>query len=745
MKTFNTPLLAFIATVLLLAVAWQSSVAATLSGVVRDEQRQPLAAVTVSIPALKRGMITEDDGKFTFDRIPNGTYTLQFSLIGYAVETRQVRAGVEKEPLSVMLRISPLDAPSVTVTAGPQPTDALTTPQAVSVLQGRQLDQNRGEAVMQSIKNTPGVSLYTTGSGIAKPVIRGLTSQRVLVVVDGIRQEGQQWGDEHGPEIDPLDVDKIEVVRGPGSVLYGSDALGGVVNILRPETPSVSSGAPLLEGEVLFNGFTNNRQGAGALSLSGAKGSVGYRGNISLRNANDTRTPVGKLFNSGEGERNGSFLIGATGEWGSVAVDFGHFGQRLEIHEDPAEDPTATPFQRIKHDKVHLHANFPVHLFRLEMNGSYQWDDRREFETAAATAPVLNLRLNTASLDVKAHHQPVGPVYGTVGFAVVRQTNASLATEKLIPDYNLTNMAGFLFEEIKIGTVNLSAGIRGDTRTMEVKTSPVLGVTAQTRSYNALSATSGLTWRIAEPLAVTVSVGKGWRAPTAFELFVDGVHEGSVRYEIGDAALKSEASLNTESSLRYASPRFQGEATVFRNRLNRYIYNSPTNQIDLASGFPIYLNKQANATLVGAEFSFQAQVAQWLILSGGVNLIHGSNEAANTPLPLMPASNGHVGARLTVPVWVGLHNPYFSVETRVVTAQKRIEVFETPTPGYTLVDLEIGWEIPLGPTRRITVDLAVKNLLDRAYTDHLSRYKVYALDPGRNLSLKLAVPFTLAK
>lgn len=745
MKTFNTPLLALIATALLSAVPSQSAAAATLTGVVRDEQRQPLAAVVVSIPALKRGMVTEEDGKFVFDRIPNGTYTLQFSLLGYSVETRQVRAGVDKEPLAVLLRISPLDVPSVTVTAGPQPTDALSTPQAVSVLQGRQLDQNRGEAVMQSIQNTPGVSLYTTGSGIAKPVIRGLTSQRVLVVADGIRQEGQQWGDEHGPEIDALDVDRIEVVRGPGSVLYGSDAVGGVVNILRPETPSVSSGAPLLEGEVLFNGFTNNRQSAGALSLSGAKGPIGYRGNFSLRDVKDTRTPAGRLSNSGEGERNGSVLIGASGERGSVAIDVGHFGQRVEIHEDPAEEPGATPFQRIQHDRVHLHANFPVHLFRVEVNGSWQRDDRREFEEATATTAVLNLRLNTATLDVKAHHQPVGPVYGTVGFAAVRQTNASLATEKLIPDYTLTNFAAFLFEEIKIGTVNLSAGIRGDTRTMKVKTSPVLGVTAQTRSYKALSATSGLTWRIAEPLAVTVSVGKGWRAPTAFELFVDGVHEGSVRYEIGDAALRTEASLNTESSLRYASPRFQSEATVFRNRLNRYIYTSPTNQIDPVSGFPIYLNKQTNATLLGAEFSFQAHVVQWLILSGGINLIHGSNAATRVPLPLMPANNGFAGVRLTLASWRGLHNPYFSFETRVVTAQNRIEIYETPTPGFTLVNIGMGWEIPMGIARRLTVDIAVKNLLDRAYADHLNRYKAYALDPGRNLSLKLAVPFTLAK
>jgi iron complex outermembrane receptor protein len=744
MKAARGRIIVFWATAFLMLLQ-EDGVAATLSGIVLDEQGQPLSGVSVLIPALQRGAVTNDEGKFSFEKLPAGVYTVQFTLIGYGFEARQVRLDANTMPLSITLRISPVQSSVVTVTAGPQPTDVLMSPQAVSIVEGRQLDQNSGETVMQSIKKTPGVALYTTGTGVAKPVIRGLTSQRVLVVTDGIRQGGQQWGDEHGPEIDPLDVDRIEVVRGPSSVLYGSDALGGVVNIIGPEVPSASAGVPLLEGQAVLNGFSNNRQAAGALSLAGAKGLIGYRGNLSLRDAGDTRTPGGTLSNSGAREINGSGMIGTTGAWGSVGIDYAHFGQRLEIHEDPAEDPAATPFQSIQHDKVHLHSNFPFERLRLEAHGAWQRNDRREFEEQTAQSPVLNLRLHTITLDVKAHHLPVGPVFGTAGFSVERQRNASLAEEKLIPDFDLLNLGGFIYEEVRIGAVNVSGGVRMDTRNIDVKASQDLGVAAQTRDYRAVSGTTGVTWRIAEPFSIAANVGRGWRAPTAFELFVDGVHEGTVRFEVGDATLKPESSLNVESSLRYASARVQGEATVFRNRINRYIFSSPTGQIDPASGFQIYEIKQANATLIGAELALQAQVAPWLILNGGINLVQGTNEALKTPLPLMPANNGRVGARVTTASWLGLTNPYISVDAKIVAGQHRIEAFETPSSGYTLLDMGIGWEIPLNHSHRLTVDLAAKNLLDKAYTDHLSRYKAYALDPGRNILLKISVPFTLAE
>jgi iron complex outermembrane receptor protein len=740
----------FICAVLIFAIvagpsfAEPSASLQSLSGTVLNEKQSPLANVNVTIPALKRGTTTDVAGKFTFDKLPAAIYVVAISQIGYRSETRTVNLTNGDATLTVTLHVSPLTMSTVTVTAKPQPTDVLTTPQAVAVLEGAQLNQLRGQTIIQSLEKSPGVSLYTTGAGIAKPVIRGLTSQRVLVVTDGVRQEGQQWGDEHGPEIDALDVDRIEVVRGPNSVLYGSDALGGVINIIKVEIPSASAGAPQLGGNFLLNGFSNNNQGAGALSLYGASGIWGYRANLSLRDGSDVRTPDGKLFNSGGNEHNGSGMLGLQGDWGSVSADYSRFNEKLQIHEDPAEDPEATPFQKIQHDKVHLHANLPFPALRLEVNGGWQQNHRREFEEIDATDPALNLILKTTSVEVKAHHQPLGSTFGTIGLSLLRQKNETLGEEKLIPAYTTTNVAGFIYEETHIQEMSFSAGLRYDTRNLEVTANEDLGVPAQTRDYHAVTGTVGAVWRAAEPLAFALNVGRGWRSPVAYELFVNGVHEGTVRFDIGDSTLQPETSLNFDLSARFATARVQGEITGFHNRINRFIFASPTGEIDPESGFDNYQLKQADATLVGAELSLQAQAANWLILEGGADFVRGANDQTDQPLPLMPANRIKLGARLTGTAWGKLANPYIAFNSKVMLAQNRIEAYETKTGGYTLFDLGAGVEIPAG-AQKVSVDLAVENLFDKAYRDHLNRYKAYALNPGRNVTLKASVPFTVAR
>jgi iron complex outermembrane receptor protein len=578
------------------------------------------------------------------------------------------------------------------------------------------LEQKRGQTVIQSIENSPGVTLFTTGANIVKPVIRGLTSQRVLVVSDGIRQEGQQWGDEHSPEIDALDVERIEVVRGPNSVLYGSDALGGVVNIIKPELPSADERAPILGGNLLLNGFSNNRQGAGAVSAHGAKGTVGYRGSFSYRKGKDVSTPDGKLFNSGAEDIAGSGTIGAKGAWGSLSADYSHITQEEQIHEDPAEDPTATPFERNKHDRMHLHGNFPLRKVRLEVNGGWQQNDRNEFEAEDEPDPALHLLLKTATFDVKAHHLPFGKVFGTVGFSLMHQKNETKGEEHLIPGFDLLNVAGYIYEEARLKDVTLSAGLRFDTRSMDVDSNSDLGVLKQTRDYEAVSGTAGLVWHAAEPLALAVSAGRGWRAPTAFELFANGVHEGTIRFEAGDSTIEPEESFNVDLSLRYASARLQAEATVFRNRITGFIFASPTGAVDTASGFEIFQYRQSDATLIGAEFVLKGQATHWLVLSAGADLVRGTNDRTDEPLPFMPANRLKLGARFIQSSWGSLSNLYFSLGSKIVAEQNRVEPNEAPSKGYALFDAGLGAEIPLG-AQRVHLDFAVENLLDKAYRD----------------------------
>lgn len=722
----------------------QVSFAQSLSGTVVDESNTPLPYVNVSLPTLHRGAVTNDQGKFIIEKLRPGVYLVEFTHLGYKKETRSVTIASDDVNITVVLHESALQLPGIIVTGKPQPTDILSSSQSVSVVEGRELDRFRGQNVIQALENTTGVSTYTTGAGIAKPVIRGLTSQRVLVVSDGARQEGQQWGDEHGPEIDAFDVEKIEVLRGPSSVLYGSDALGGVVNVIRHHLPSAEEGDPSLGGVLTLNGFSNNRHTAGNLSLNGASGAIGYRGHFSLRDAGGVTTPEGKLFNSGLKEFNGGGLLGTKGTWGTASIDYSHFGQELQIHEDPAEDPNATPYQKIQHDKIHFHGDLPTQDIRLEVDGSWQKNVRREFEEKDAVEPVLHLRLNTYSFDVKGHHQPIGSLFGTLGFSLMSQKNETLAEEKLIPGFNLLNLAGFLYEEARFGNVILSAGLRYDARSMEVEETPDLNVEAQTRNYDAVTGSVGLVYRASEPVAFTLNVGRGWRAPTAFELFVDGVHEGTVQYLIGDRTLNNEQSLNVDMSVRYATNRVQGELTLFQNKIANYIFASPTGEVDSASRFQKYVLKQADATLLGAELSLQAQVTEWLILTGGFDYIRGTNDKTEKSLPLIPANRIKAGTKLTTASMGDILNPYISANVKAVSSQDRVEEFETPTSGYTLFDVGVGGEIAIGSSRA-SVDLSIDNLFDAAYRDHMNRFKAYALNPGRNIALKISIPLSIVK
>jgi len=391
-----------------------------------------------------------------------------------------------------------------------------------------------------------------------------------------------------------------------------------------------------------------------------------------------------------------------------------------------------------------MKANIPTSSLRYEVNAGYQHNDRKEFDSKGAATPRLHLVLNTGTFDVKAHHAPIGPLYGTFGISSMIQSNRTLAVDKLIPGYNQQDYAAFVYEQAKFGGLNLSAGGRFDTRNLDVLNTPDLGVSAANRKYNAFSGSFGAAYHILPDLSVTANIGNAWRAPTVFELFVDGVHEGTLRYEVGDSNLKPEKATNVETSLKYVSTRFVGEVTLYNNHIPRYIFGNPTDQFDPASGFRKYDITQANARIQGIDAQLQIELTDWLAFDGSYSMLRGRNLELDSYLPFMPADHGRVGFHLSKSRLGKLHQPYFSIHTSIYGKQDRVAKNEIVTKGYTLVDASLGADVHLGSTP-LQVDLSVDNLFDRAYTDHLSRYREYALNPGRNVVLKVQIPFRLVK
>ena len=750
--------------------------AQTLSGSVSGDNGMAITNASVSVAALHRTVVADNAGKFAFGNIPQGSYVVEFSLIGYKKETRHVTMVQGDVVLNVTLTSTPLELAVLTVTAEPEPASIAEASLSTTVVEGRELRRERGQSLGQTIEYAPGVAAFSGSPMSMKPVIRGLSAQRVLVVAGGVRLESQTWDEPQSPEINVLDVDRIEIVRGTNSVLYGSDALGGVVNVVKSELQSSGDGAPTLRGNLTMNAFSNSPQVGSGISVMGASNAWSYRGNFSGRYAGDytapagrtasgTRVSAGSVFNSGGNEINGSASVGTKREWGTFMLDATHFGQKYFIAPEPGrkeyelnintggyDSLSAAPSQEILHETATAYASLPLSFARLELTGTYQRNSRKEEGVAETDAdeqkkadlgikPEAQLILNTFSLDAKAHHHALGPLNGTVGISATYQSNSTEGQKSIIPNFTALNLAGFVYEGLRIvNSVRLTGGLRYDTRSLKAEADTQLTNAAQTLNFNAVSGTIGCAWNIDGPLTLAVNAGRGWRAPVAAELFFKGSDEGAVRYKVGDQSLVPEVSLNVESSLRYSSPVVSAEISVYQNTISHYIFLTPTGQ--KASGLDVYGYRQSDATIVGGEFSLQASVAAWCILEGGVDMLRGTDNSADAPLPLIPANRLKGGVRLISGEWNGVHDAYILARVRSMQKQDRISLFESVTPAYSLVELGVGGEVTVA-TYRCELDIIVTNALDQAYYDHLSRYKEYALDPGRNIQLKLSVPFEI--
>lgn len=769
-----------------------------IKGNVQSLNGRPIEHATLFLQEIKRTSSVDNQGNFEYQHLPPGTYTLYISANGFQPETKIIELKDKDQTVAIILLPTNLEFESINVTAKSNHVDFLSSPQSITTIKGRQLQRLRGENIASIMQNTPGVSTLTTGAGSAKPVIRGLSGPRVLVMSDGVRQEDQQFGDDHTVDLDAFGINRVEIVRGPGSVLYGSDALSGVVNVIRNKAPTQMEGAPALAGTASYNSFSNNKQDAGDLSLYGYNynSNIGYRVQANERKAGRVTTPNGTLPNTGFTESNKSVSVGTDGTWGNIYLDSFRREFKQDLYDNPNENPDSKTFQSAIHDKNHLHSFLIFSAGNLEIDLGYQRNNRREVPDKNIYVPIreslfsgdvedftksyqifqvnqnrkkqgLNLLLDTGTLDVKFHHKSLLGWRGTVGVSGMNQRNATIGTEALIPGYSLISLGGFILEEYKLGDFTFSSGLRADKRSIDIKSNIDLGVTEETKNFSASTGTVGTVWRFAKPFSLALNAGKGFRAPTPFELYSNGVHEGTGRFESGKNQLKPETSINYDTSLRYASSKIQAEITFFRNTIQDYIYSVSQGKFDEDSGLPKYHYRQDKAVLTGGEFSIQAELTKYISMNGGIDLLRGSvykkldpsslltlessdpnliySDLQTKALPRMTPNRARIGFRFTKEEFIFLQKPYFSVGGRFISSQYRVDKLETTTSSYNLYDIGLGFELPSlqnGPDVA-TFDFAVTNLFNKSYVDHLSRYKDYALNPGINVSFKITIPFSV--
>jgi iron complex outermembrane recepter protein len=719
-----------------------------VSGLVTDSAGAPLADARVLLTELRRATVSSPEGRFVFPEVAPGVYHLSVSAIGFAPVVERFTVSEQDTVLHISLKPSIVELQALQVTASPNATTLLNSPQPVSALSGDELALAQAPSLGETIAALPGVRSLSTGTGIGKPVIRGLTSNRVLVIADGQRLETQQWGDEHSPNVDTEDADRVEVIRGPASVLYGSDALGGVVNVVPKELPDAIGRPGFVSGDISTAYSTNNRQPDGTLALEGAQGGLGFRASVTGRTSDDIRTPAGELFNSGNRSLGGTGSLGYRADWGSVNATYSHRDEKLEIHEDPAEDPTATPLQRIGEDRAKVGLTLPLGNSRLEADAGFERNRRREFEAADATDVALGLLSKTYTANLHYHHTPIGRWAGAVGVSGIYNSFDKFGEETLIPNTTAKSGGFYVFEQAEYGRWGLSVGGRYDYRRLDVDSDAELGTTAQHRTYNSVTGNLGLLYHLSEPTALVLNVGRGFRAPSSFDLFANGVHEGTVAFERGNPDLKNERSLNTDLAFRVQTGSLRGEIGAFANFIQNFIFSRPTTEVDPASGFQIFDVSQGDARLLGFEGAFEYHPTRYLHLQGTADYTNAQNTTTDEPLPTIPPFRATYTVRLEGEQAGWLESPYLSLGGETNARQTRLDPSEAEffaqsgyqSQGYTLVNLGAGFTLPTGKNG-VRVDFTLRNVLDKKYADFLSRYKTYALDPGRNLTVRVSTGF----
>jgi outer membrane receptor protein involved in Fe transport len=709
-----------------------------------DAQGQPVAGARVTLAELSTATRTDAAGAFAFG-VARGRYTVVVEGSGFVSATQTVTVP-SAETIDITVQEGVLRLDPVNVTATRAPADAMRSPLPVTMMGEERVRREHSVSLAKAVSQLAGVHAVSTGEQIGKPVLRGLSGARVLVLENGHRLEDYSWSDEDGPSVESRLEQRIEVIRGPASVLYGSDAIGGVINALPAALPDATSGHGFGRGEVEAYAASNNREVGTALRYEGASGRLGWRAFLVGRFGEDLHTPAGKLENTGFGAANGEILLGMHSGAGTSTLRYSRYGGEFKLLEangpppgtEPAEEEG--PERKLSDDRVQFDGNYLVGPVRLETKGQWQRhfiselsDDLSQGGQKVETE-VFNLVLNTLTGDVLLHHGGERQS-GSVGVSFFHQNNDTRGVVPLVPDAGISSFAGFAFEQWNADHVSLLGGARLERRAVDAKANSGLGLSHESRDYTVAVGNLGLVLRAADGLALALNAGRAWRAPNLFEMFANGPRLGEARYEIGRADLEAETSFNLDAALRWERPRLRGELAAYRNRISNYIHVTPTS--DFINNLRVFRYLQGDATLTGGEVSLEAEPTRALTVRGRYDRVHADNDESDEPLPLVPPATGAIEAELHRAHFGWVEQGYLGAELEFAAKKSRLAANELGTDGYTLVHFEAGVQHRFG-ARRLRLDLRLRNATNVSYRNFLSRYKEFAEDPGRNIVLRLS-------
>jgi iron complex outermembrane recepter protein len=727
---------------------------------------EPLPGAVLFIQETNKGYQANSKGFISVAGLCAGKYTILTSFVGYKTDTLFLEVR-KNRALNFSLEQIIETIGEVEVT-GKREDDKPLVSQIRDDVRGEDLVRVRGATLGEALSGVPGVYTLQTGPTIFKPVIHGLHSNRILILNNGVRQEGQQWGSEHAPEVDPFVATKLSIVKGPSSIRYGSDAIGGVILV----EPSAMSSISKTSGEVNLVGATNNRMGvvSGILQSSSGNG-WSWRAQGTLRRGGNVKTPHYYLENTGFDEANFSAAVSFLRPDYGVETYYSEFNTTLGIFTGTVAESVSDleaainrpqpitpsyfsyaigrPYQHVKHDLIKANA-YKVfrNQSRIDAVFARQENVRSEYDYVPLNGsqnPELYLRLISHTVDAVYKMKSVRRYSASTGINGITQGNVR-EYEVLIPNFRNYGAGAFYIGQWSNDRLTLEGGARYDYRWLRayMLDNNTAQVVTPTWVFHNFTGTLGSQYYLRENLSWVVNASTAWRAPTVNELESQGVHQSAVAYEIGNPDLHSERAYTASTGIRYQTNRLQAELGLYNNLIDGYIFLKPDLQFihTVRGSYPTYTYTQVNARFRGVDLSANVRLTDSLSLISKTSLLYAWNQTIHDYLQLVPANRFENGFRYGIRSHGRIRNFYVAMSGIYVAHQYRVPPnsdYLPPPPAYTLLQANLGISIPLGK-QQVGFSLTCTNLLNVAYRDYMDRFRYFNDEPGRNFTLRIRIP-----
>lgn len=736
----------------------------------------PLPYAQITCVELQRGVLSDSLGRYSLDGLCPGEYTFVCRHIGC-------------EPITVVLNVResfnyifrhhhlPQELGAVDIVAERRGYNAV---QGTQRLARKDLDLNQGKSLADLAGIFNGVSILRNGATIGKPVIRGLHSNRVLIMNNGVRQEGQQWGNEHAPEIDPFIANQVILIKGASSVRFGSDAIAGVIQV----EPAAIRAAPGLGGRIQMVGITNGRTGVGNAMLEGRfvkwpswswriQGSAKYGGNL--------HTPDYYLMNTGMREGHYSGTLGY--QYGRIQSEIyysrfqskpgifsgAHIGNLTDLQRaleatNPPQNTSFSydigrPYQKIDHELLKVLFSLRVHeKANLKWTYARQYNKRLEYDKhvplndslAALNRPALQFELTTHTLETLYEAHPQENQTNTFGLQGIAQAN-TYEGRFFIPNFRKYGLGAFFIGRRKFDNPKCEgeAGLRYDWMEQEVFLRDDKMILSPAYHYQHVTANLGFIYRRDDDETYRLNFASAWRPPAINEMYSNGLHHGVAAIETGDPLLKSERSYGAEFSAQLKTGKINWQFQPYAQFIDHFIYLKPSSApvLTIRGAFPAFMYSQTDALLLGHDTRAWIDLTKYLQLDVKASLLRARDLANGKHIVQMPSDAYTFSAVFHTDRLKKLNDVFFKTDLQYRNKQWRVpetDDFAGSPAAYTLLNAQLGFQYPVR-NQMIVISLSCDNLLNTSYRDYLNRFRYYSDEIGRSYAIRITIPFELTR